>query len=231
MLPGLDARWGAGGVYVRPRRGRQSLLEGGRRHRGGRTVDDEPGQQIVYDGSGDGQTVLFAGGTPGDLYALALEGQRAATPLLETEFNEIRPSLSPGGQWIAFESDEEGQAEIYVRPFPDLQAGQWKVSTEGGRHPVWSPDGRELFYQAGPAIIAVPIDTEPTFRPGNPERLFKGQYVRGGRPTRRFDIAPDGQRFLMVKPGGALTDDAAAAPELILVQNWHEELKRLVPVD
>ncbi len=80
--------------------------------------------------------------------------------------------------------------------------------------------------------MVVPIDTEPTFRAGNPERLFEGQYfVGGGRASRRFDIAPDGQRFLMVKPGGAPTDDATAAPELVLVQNWFEELKQRVPVN
>ncbi len=187
-----------------------------------------PDSQFVYDWSGDGQTVLFTSGA--DLYALALDGERRSTPLLETEFNEIRPSLSPDGQWIAFQSDEEGQPEIYVRPFPDVQAGRWKVSTEGGRHPVWSPDGRELFYQVGSAMMVVPIDTEPTFRAGNPERLFEGLYVlAGGRPSRRFDIAPDGQRFLMVKPPGAATDDATAAPDLVLVQNWFEELQRLVP--
>ena len=102
-------------------------------------AEDELG---VYDSSADGQTVLFHSG--GDLYALSLEGERSSRPLLETEFTERRPTLSPDGQWLAFESDEEGQREIYVRPFPDVQAGRWKVSTEGGGHPVWSPDGREV---------------------------------------------------------------------------------------
>ena len=122
-----------------------------------------PGAQIVYDWSGDGQTLLFHGraapGAPRDLYALSLEGERSARPLLETQFNEARQTLSPDGQWIAFESNEEGQREIYVRPFPDAQAGRWKVSTDGGRHPVWSPDGRELFYHGGgSAIMVVPVD-------------------------------------------------------------------------
>ena len=113
----------------------------------------------------------------------------------------------------------------------DVQAGRWKVSTEGGAHPVWSPDGRELFYVGtGPAIMVVPVESEPTFRAGNPERLFEGEYVLGSAAAgRSFDIAPDGQRFLMVKQGSAATDDTTASPELVLVQNWFDELQRLVP--
>ena len=77
--------------------------------------------------------------------------------------------------------------------------------------------------------MVVPVECEPTFRAGNAEVLFTGQYVllSGGSIDRRFDIAPDGQRFLMVKQGGATT----TSPELVLIQNWFEELQRLVPSD
>ncbi len=95
---------------------------------------------------------------------------------------------------------------------------------------LWSPNGRELFYYAAGAMWAVPVETEPTFRPLNPKPLFQGAYVvQPGNLFWPFDIAPDGQRFLMRKPGGATPDDAAE-PELVIVQNWFEELKRLVPV-
>jgi len=193
-----------------------------------------PHEQIMYDWWGDGQTLLFHGAAPPpapwDLYTLSLDGERSSRPLLQTEFSEMRPTLSPDGRWLAYQSREEGPWEIHMRPFPDVQEGWWKVSTEGGRHPVWSPDGRELFYHdGGSAIMVVPVEREPTFSSGNPEVLFAGQYVLlgGGPADRRFDIAPDGQRFLMVKPGGAPTD--AASPELVLVQNWFNELNRLVP--
>ena len=101
------------------------------------------------------------------------------------------------------------------------------ISTDGGGQPLWSPDGKELFYRNGDEMMVVPVETDPTFSAGAPEVLFEQQYYLD-RARRTYDLAPDG-RFLMVKE--ATDDDAADAPQLILVQNWHEELKRLVPID
>ena len=105
--------------------------------------------------------------------------------------------MSPDGRWIAYRSDERGRGyEIYVRPFPNVDEGKWSVTTDGGSSPVWAPGGRELFYQNGDAMMAVPFETEPTLTFGKPQLLFSGSYIR---TYRNFDISPDGQRFLMIK--------------------------------
>ena len=168
----------------------------------------------------------------GDLHTLSLDGEPTASPLVQTEFREGHPHLSPDGRWIAYQTDESGGLEVLVRPFPQIEDGRWEVTTDGGHTPMWSPDGRELFFFSQGAMWAVPIDTEPTFRALTPERLFQGAYVAGpGGVLVPFDIAPNGERFLMRKRGTATPTDNAAAPDLVVVQNWLEELKRLVPVD
>ena len=160
---------------------------------------------------------------------LSLEGERISTLLLETEFRERNAALSPDGRWLAYQSNESGQFEVYVRPFPDVNSGRWQVSSGGAQWPLWSPDGRELFYQGSGSMMAVPIETEPTFTPGTMELLFDlGPYLGGG--NRRIDIFPEGNRFLMLKTGGG-SNATAAATSIIVVQNWFEELKRLVPTN
>ncbi len=155
-----------------------------------------------------------------------MEGDRASEPLLATESRETAPSISPDGNWIAYASDETGQAEVYVQRFPGL-GGRVPISTDGGQQPLWSPDGSELFYRGPRGMMAVPVDTEPTFSAGDPEVLFEQQYL-DLQTNRTYDVAPDG-RFLMIK---APTDDGSApAEQIILVENWFEELKRLVPTN
>ncbi|MDA2937894.1 hypothetical protein MYX75_06490 [Acidobacteria bacterium AH-259-A15] len=124
---------------------------------------------------------------------------------------------------MAYISDESGQFEVYVRPFPNVDDGRWQISRSGGRGPVWAPDGRELFYRNGDAMMVVRIGSHPTTA-GTPEVLFTGDYYSSRR--RRYDIHPDGKRFLMLKEGGVAGE---TRQELILVQNWFQELKRLVP--
>lgn len=101
--------------------------------------------------------------------------------------------------------------------------GKRQVSTEGGTVPVWAPSGRELFYRNGQDMMVVPFETSPRFAPGKPEILFSGDYL--SHPGRAYDISPDGERFLMVKP------DDDENTELHVVLNWFQELKRLVPTD
>ena len=134
------------------------------------------------------------------------------------------PEVSPDGLWIAYVSDQSGRNEIYVRPFPDINAGLWQISTAGGMQPLWSRNGRELFYRNGDALMIVSVETEPGFMPGTPRVLFEGNFSapQGGRA---YDISPDGERFLMMR------DSAAARSELVVVENWFEELERLVPTD
>jgi hypothetical protein len=99
------------------------------------------------------------------------------------------------------------------------------VSADGGREPVWSPTGRELFYTNGSAMMAVEIGPGPSFRPGLGRRLFEGPYALGGTVAAMYDVSRDGQRFLMFKPVSA----APPATELQVIVNWFEELKAKVP--
>ncbi len=124
-------------------------------------------------------------------------------------------SISPDGQWIAYQSNQSGRFEVYVRAFPG-PSRNWPVSLGGGTNPVWSRSGRELFYRRDGAMMAVEISTTPTFATGRPQRLFEAPFLSS------YDVARDG-RFLMIKL------EPEPLIQLILVQNWLEELKRPVP--
>ena len=184
--------------------------------------------------SADGQTLIFweisgTGATNTDIGLLSMEGDRARELLLDTEFNEAVPAISPAGDWIAYDSNETGQDEVYVQRFPGL-GGKVPISTDGGRQPVWAPDGSELYYRGPRGMMVVPLlETESTLRVGDPSVLFETQYFFY-LSQRTYDIAPDGQRFLMVKE--AETGDEGAVPTQIhVIQNWTQELLERVPIN
>jgi serine/threonine-protein kinase len=159
-----------------------------------------------------------------NLELVSMEGDHRVTPLLSTPFNERFADLSPDGRLIAYQSDESGPDEIYVRPFPRVDDGKWQVSRGGGSTPVWSRNGRELFYLApGGRMMAVAVQTQPTFSWSPPVKLFEGSF-RSHSEARHFDVTPDG-RFLMIKQSGGSGD----APRLIVVEHWLDELERRVP--
>ena len=157
-------------------------------------------------------------------------GDRQPQPLLRLPLTQSAPEFSPDGRWLAYMSAESGRPEVYVQPYPGPGA-RTVVSTEGGREPAWSRDGRELFYTTVPSadghikMMAVAVSSTTEFRAGAPRTLFEGRYV-WSNPIRMYDVAPDGKRFLMVQ-------DVERPPmkptHMILVQNWFEELKRRVP--
>jgi serine/threonine protein kinase len=174
----------------------------------------------------DGRQVLF--GTVGnqDMMMLALDGTGRVEPLLQTPAIERNGIVSPDGRWLAYESDRSGQFEIYVGPFPNASAGQWLTSTAGGTRPLWARSGRELFYVAPDgALMAVHVNPlDGKWRSGSPEKILEGPYVtRSLRDKRTYDVSTDGKKFLMVKqPANQV------APQIVVVQNWVDELKRLV---
>lgn len=178
----------------------------------------------------DGRYLVFREGQNAefDVFMVDLENGGEPVPLLATAYNELNADLSPDGRWLAYQSDESGRYEIYVSPFPDTSSQRRLVSSGGGREPRWSRDGRELFYRDGEsgAMIAVPVDLEPNFEAGRPTTLFEGRYA--SRVGTNYDVAPDGQRFLMIKPVGAA---GSASHDVVLVQNWLQELEDLVPTD
>jgi hypothetical protein len=120
-----------------------------------------------------------------------------------------------------------------VRPFPDVDKGKWQISATGGDFPLWSRDGRELFYRSGNAVTALTVRTEPTFTPGKAEILFKGvtDPWADNSPFRFWAVDPDGERFLILRSGESAADAAAeTGGKINIVLNWFEELKQRVPV-
>ncbi len=189
--------------------------------------------QNSYVFSPDGKQLVYRETPPqggNDLGVHPLDGDGSFVPLLATEFNERNAEISPDGRWLAYQSDASGQFEIYVRPFPNVDEGLRQVSRAGGVKPLWARDGSELFYlDAGSSrlmAVSVRMDASPDF--GNPEIVFEESYPVAFQ-GRTYDVSPNGERFLMIKAGGA--DDETPTPELILVLNWFEELKRLVPTN
>ncbi|MFC1639208.1 LpqB family beta-propeller domain-containing protein [Gemmatimonadota bacterium] len=159
----------------------------------------------------------------GDILALPLGGDSVPRALVATAAEELSPSLSPDGRWLAYVSDESGQREVYVRPFPDTENSMWQVSTEGGTEPLWAHSGRELFYRdANENLVAARVVTEPTFSPGAQRILFSAAEYVLDFWQRGYDVSGDDQRFLMLKQlSGENT-------ELIMVLNFFEELKQRV---
>jgi serine/threonine-protein kinase len=208
------------------------------------TRSDASGQlshrlQFASSWSRDGRTLVFLqrlGSTASvnrDIWALTLgNAAPAARPFLVSAADEPSAEISPDGRYLAYESNQSGRSEVYVQPFPG-PGGRELVSTDGGGQPVWAPDGRELFYRAsGPGpmmrMMAVDVTLGHVFTAGRPRVLWEAMRARypGGTGGRTYDVAPDGRRFLMIQQR-----DLPQPPitHIVLVQNWVEELKRLVP--
>jgi serine/threonine-protein kinase len=159
-----------------------------------------------------------------DIWRLDLSDTPVATAFLQTQFNERCSRLSPDGHWLAYVSDESGRDEVYIQSFPQ-PGSKIPVSTSGGDQPVWSRHGSKLFFRGNGAI------QEITFQPGSPPSVSKARSLfpdsfespQGGSHT-GYDVFPDG-RFLMIQAGS----QSDVASEIVVVVNWTEELKRLVP--
>ena len=182
---------------------------------------ESPAVKVLTDWSPDARFLMYYVPDPKtgtDLWVLPLEGQRVPFTFLKTEANELSGQFSPDGHWVAYQSSETGRYDIYVRPFPG-PGGQFPISTAGGVHPRWSPDGKELYYIAPDAkLMAVPISaTATTFEPGPPTALFQTRRVGGGSNVvgrgHQYDVAPDGRFLINVEAGGG-------TPPITLLFNW-----------
>jgi len=175
--------------------------------------------------SPDGKWLAFSERSPAsnsDIWVLSLEEERKPQAFLQTPRNETGIVFSPDGRWLAYRSNESGREEIYVQPFPATGA-KWQISTEGGEEAVWARS-EEIFYRNRGRMMAVEVSTEPIFTAGTPKVLFEGEYRFYG-PRAVYDVTPDGQKFLMIKIGNQQVS------ELNVIQNWFEEIKRLVPTN
>jgi serine/threonine protein kinase/Tol biopolymer transport system component len=166
--------------------------------------------------SPDGRDLLFGA----DQSGLWIWSRDTGAPrlLLQSGFNDYMGRFSPDGQRIAYVSNESGRPEVYVARYPDL-GSPTAVSTEGGTAPRWSRDGNEIFYRNGDAMLAVQIESGEALRVGKPSVLFTGDFLGAGRAP-VFDVAPDGERFVMVK-----SDEASTLRQLTVVQHWFDELR------
>ena len=186
--------------------------------------------QLPYGVTSDGSQLLLREDREGgsDLRLLSLDTEGESTALLVTDFREGNGEFSPDDRWLAYQSDDLGQHEIYVRPFPNVDDGRVQISTGRGAHPLWRPDGRELLFRApGGQLMGATVVPDASFSASRPQIVLQRRYYQERSGGRMYDISPDGQRFLMIKEGGA--DTELAPTEFHVVLNWFTELERLVP--
>jgi eukaryotic-like serine/threonine-protein kinase len=177
-----------------------------------RMADGSAAEELLWTGKGhahlggftpDGRTLVLAMAEQShfDLMTLTI-GETTLAPLLATRANETEPALSPDGRWLAYVSDETGRAEVYVQPYPKLD-GRWPISTTGGREPVWSRDGRRLYYRAGGKLMAVEVTATPAFSVSAPAPLFDDPFLSTmGEAHTCYDATPDGRLLMVARAGG-----------------------------
>jgi eukaryotic-like serine/threonine-protein kinase len=192
-------------------------------------LTQSPLGQFPYQTTPDGKQIVVqeTDETSINVHVMSLDGDRRLTPLLNTPANEISARVSPDGRWLAYSSDESGQYEVYVRPFPRVGDGRRQVSTEGGGGPAWTSSGRELVYlkQNGAALETWAIPMKDGAAEGRQRVLFSGPYVNF--LYLNYDVTPDGTRFLMAKPLEIAAERNTS--DFVVVLNWADELKRLAP--
>ena len=213
-----------------------------------RVTDSDVPQVTSSWSSGDvlAFTQLGSSGVAWDIMTVSMDGESEPAPFLATPFNEAWPVFSPDGRWLAYASNEtRGEAsslldlstldgfDVWVRPFPEGEPAH-RISTDGGDAPLWSPDGRQLFYRreledGTLKWLVVDVETDATFTRNQPRTLFE---VEGpadfSMPSRSYDVAPDGRRFVLKSPTQI---EAQPVSSINIVLNWTEELERLVPTD
>ena len=179
--------------------------------------------KVLHDWSADGRFLSYFDAnneTAYDLWVFPLFGNRQPMPFLQTAAREIHPEFSPDGKWIAYASNETGQYEVYVQPFPPT-GGKWQISTSSGLQPKWRGDGNELFYLSEQGyIMGVDLNVGTVVESGTPHPLFE---VRTTIAFERnsYDVTPDGQRFLV----NSLVLDSGASP-VTVVLNWAAGFQR-----
>ena len=180
-----------------------------------------------YSFSSDGTRLVFSENGPERLFlSQSLADPDAPPDTLRvgvTGGSNLRaPAISPNVRWLAYVSNETGTSEVWIESLDPTIPRRWQVSSGGGRTPLWTRGGQELVYRGADAVFAAPVD--PDFgEPGTPTKLFNDPYRRANDRFREWDVSSDGERFIMIK------DSEMLPRRLILVQNFFEELKRMVP--
>jgi len=201
-----------------------------------RLTTAEEGKSHIPDSvSPDGERVSFTvdSGQEAAVWVLTLQSKEAQPLVAEPGAQVAQSVFSPDGRWLTYQSNETGEDEIFVQPFPPTGAKYQLPNTRDNHYPLWSPDGSELFYTPGPGLrAAVRITTQPRFTFGNPVSLNLGSLLSGPPSTRRrHDIMPDGSGFLGTVPAGGEAGLAVDLTSIRIVEGWFEELQRLVPTN
>ena len=191
-----------------------------------------PDHMHVDDWSRDGKLLLLTVDSPAtkaDIWVLPLDGSAKASPLIQTRFAERDARLSPDMRWMAYESEESGRDEVYVQRFPSL-GGKVQVSTDGGREPVWSRDGRGLFYRStrrdAAKLMAVAVASGDVLQLGDPQAVGDDSFVTKGLNHVGYDVSVDGRRFIFVRENAS----QARHGYFEVIQHWLPELQRRVPM-
>jgi serine/threonine-protein kinase len=172
--------------------------------------------------SRDGQWLVMREYRPGgsrDIFARRVSGDTTERPVVATPAEDVSPALSPDSKWLVYASDEAGPRDVWVVPFPDAQGAKWQISTSGGYEPLWSRDGREIFYMTpDDDLVAAEVSSSNGFTVGKRQVLFHTGGYRHHYTHRAYDVMPDGQHFIMIRDGAPLAGD------LVIVDHWTTEL-------
>jgi len=161
----------------------------------------------------------------GDIVQLAVKNNAELSRLIHTPFNEYAAALSTDGRWLAYQSNESGRPEVYVRELSE-SGGRFPISIDGGEEPRWSSDARELYYRNNGSFMSVAVESRPTFHAGKPKALFKGIYDLRSNSGVSYDVDPKSGRFLMIR----VAENSTPPANVRIVLNWFTELKQRVPV-
>jgi len=187
----------------------------------------DPAQLQPESWAPDGKSLVYSVVTlqgDSDLWKLELEGSRSARPILDGKGEDWKSAISPDGRWLAYQSDQGGQYQVYVTSYPDAQ-GRWQVSRDGGLEPKWSADGSGLYFREGGRILKAEVSTDEGFRAFTPQVAFAGIQIPVTDEMWSYAVSPEGDRVYVVSPGA----DAAREREIRVVLKWASELTRESP--
>jgi serine/threonine-protein kinase len=234
----LDAIWSGDGKYVYFESNRDGFdgifrqLADGKGPTERLMIAERPGNQIPQSMDPSGKVLIYSSfiGGLGNIFVLPLDGDRKPKPFAAMPGTvHGHAALSPDSQWLAYMSNELNTLpEVFVQSYP--AGSKYQITTEGGDSPMWSPDGKQLFYHSGTKLFAVDVRTQPSFTAGKPTVLPIVGVVQPSTNSRNFDIAPDGKRFLVVMPASPTEAGPRSTIQINVVLNWFSELQQRVPV-
>jgi Tol biopolymer transport system component len=179
------------------------------------------GQEFLLSGGGRGQADVFS-------YSIT-RGMR--TLLISAPARQRNAAFSPDGRWVLYESDESGQWEVFIQPYPPVPDVKFQVTQDGGHSPLWSPANlKELFFVKDGSLFSVAVETQPSPNFSMPVRMPIAGFIQPEgdlRVVRQYDITPDGKQFVMIIPPQQSTGDSGPPPQIQVVLNWFEELKQM----